>query len=365
VTIPDIRLKTRFFGIELQSPLILGSGPLSYDGHGMVRAHLAGAGAVTTKTIRDQAADNPYPHMAVAGRDTLINAEKWSDISADAWVDHEIPRAKAAGVVVIGSIGHTQAEAEHWVEKVDKAGADILELVSYQESDMIPMIRHAKKTSRKPVLAKLSPNWPDPLSSAKAALAAGADGLTAMDSIGPVLRIDIESAKPLTGGEGGFGWLTGAAIKPVTLAYVARIAASCDKPILGIGGVMSPEDAVEMLMAGADVVGICTAPILKGVEYIAKLNAGIAALLDRLGYASIQAVSGAALVHLPATENHAKFSFNYDPDKCITCGACVRVCAYEARKMTGKEMHLDEETCRWCGLCASVCPTKALGMTPA
>jgi dihydroorotate dehydrogenase (fumarate) len=357
------QLKTSFLGIELQSPLILGSGPLSFDGQAMIRAHQAGAGAVTTKTIRNEPAVNPYPHMAMAGRDTLINAEKWSDLSGEAWVEHEIPKAKAAGVVVIASIGHTLPEAEQWTRKVSAAGADILELVSYEESDMLPMIRHVKAVCTKPVLAKLSPNWPDPVASARAALAAGADGITAMDSVGPVLRIDIETALPITGGEQGFGWLTGAAIKPITLAYVARIARFCRKPIVGIGGVMSAEDAVEMLMAGASAVGICTAPIIKGIDFIGKLNQRIAAQLERLGYASVAAVSGAALPNLPPEEAKKRFGFKYDPAKCTECGACVRVCAYQARSMDGKRMFLDEEACRLCGLCALVCPTKALVMT--
>ncbi len=360
MALPSARLRTRLFDIELQSPFVLGSGPLSYDGHGMIRAHKAGAGAVTTKTIRDDPADNPFPHMAVAGRDSMVNAEKWSDISGEAWVGSEIPRAKDAGVVVIGSVGHTPAEAEHWVSRVDEAGADIIELVSYQEATLVPMIRHAKSVSRKPVLAKLSPNWPDPFASAKAALAAGADGLTAMDSLGPALRIDIATARPLLGGSRGEGWLTGSAIKPIILGHVARIAAAMEAPIVGIGGVMTAEDAVEMLMAGADAVGICTAPLLKGIEWITKLNDRLEALLEKLGYASIAEVSGAALANLRGPEDMEKFGFRFDPGLCTSCGACVRSCAYESRTLEGKAMSVDERTCRYCGLCSSVCPTGAL-----
>ena len=356
------RLRTRLFGIELHSPFILGSGPLSYDGHGMIRAHRAGAGAVTTKTIRDVPADNPYPHMALAGRDTMINAEQWSDISGEAWTAEEIPRAKAAGVVVIGSIGHTPEEAQHWVKKVDAAGADMIELVSYNEADMLPMILHAKKVSAKPILAKLSPNWPDPLSSARSVLAAGADGITAMDSVGPVLRIDIETGRPLTGGAMGFGWLTGSAIKPITLRYVAQIAAFCKKPIIGIGGVGSAEDGLEMLMAGASAIGICTAPILRGVGYISTLCDQLAALMERLGYASPASASGTALPFLKDEEDHQAFAFAFDPAACTACMRCVRACAYGARRLENKAMAVDEDACRLCGLCTSVCPTKALRM---
>ena len=361
MTIPKQRLATQLFDIALESPFVLGSGPLSYDGAGMIRAHKAGAGAVTTKTIRDIPAENPFPHIAVAGRDSLINAEKWSDIPGDAWVNEEIPRAKAAGVVVIGSIGHTLSEVENWLPKVDAAGADMIELVSYEEADLVPMIRAAKRLSDKPVLAKLSPNWKNPIASAQAVLAAGADGITAMDSIGPVLRIDIETGRPITGGAKGFGWLSGGAIKPITLRYVAEIAAISDKPIIGIGGVMTAEDALEMLMAGATAVGICTAPLLKGIDYISRLNERLAGLLDRLSYETVASASGFSLPFLSEGEEHSRFAFAFEPDLCTACMICVRCCPYEARDLKDKVMSLNE-TCRCCGLCASQCPTGALSM---
>ncbi len=353
------KLAVQLFGIELKSPLVLGSGPLSYDGHGMIRAHLAGAGAVTTKTIRDIPADNPFPHIAVTGRDSLINAEKWSDISGDAWINEEIPRAKAAGVVVIGSVGHTVGEVEHWVAKVDSAGADMIELVSYADSDMVPMVRLAKRLTDKPVLAKLSPNWADPIATARSVLAAGVDGITAMDSIGPVLRIDIETGRPLVGGADGSGWLTGSAIKPIILRYVAEIASLSNKPIIGIGGVITAEDALEMLMAGATAVGICTGPILKGIDHIARQNENLRNLMGRLSYATVASVSRVSLPFLIKTEEHAKFNFVFDPDICTSCMMCVRSCPYEARSLKDKHMNLNGN-CRYCGLCASICPTGAL-----
>ena len=69
-----------FCGYHLKSPYILSSGPLSYSAEGMIRAYNAGAGAVVTKTIRLDAADNPIHHMGTVGNSSLINCEKWSDI---------------------------------------------------------------------------------------------------------------------------------------------------------------------------------------------------------------------------------------------------------------------------------------------
>jgi dihydroorotate dehydrogenase subfamily 1 len=355
-------LRTSLFGIELQSPFILGSGPLSYSAQGMIRAHRAGAGAVVTKTIRDIPADNPYPHMAVAGPQSMINAEKWSDYPGERWVETEIPLAKKAGVVVIASIGHTEVEVGHWVAAVDSAGADIIELVSYDEITMLPMVRRAREITQKPILVKLSPNWNDPVDCALKALELGADGLTAMDSVGPVLRIDIRSGRPLVGGAGGKGWLTGNAIRPIVLHYVAELASKTDKPIIGIGGVMDAEDAVEMLMAGASAVGICTAPILKGVGYIATLCERLRKLIPELDAHQVRDLVGRALPYLAQQEIHTPFSFVFDQSMCTACMRCVKVCPYESRSLLDGIMQVDVETCRLCGICASVCPTGALGM---
>ncbi|MBI9104515.1 MAG: 4Fe-4S binding protein [Spirochaetales bacterium] len=353
-------ISIEFLGIKLQSPLIIGSGPISYGADGMIRAHKNGAGAVVTKTIRDEAAVNPFPHIAVSGVNSMVNAEKWSDFSGDRWVDIEIPRAKAAGVVVIGSIGHTMEEVEHWVEKVDRAGADMIELVSYTEDSILPMMKRARELTKKPVLVKISPNWSNPVAAALGVLELGADGITAMDSVGPVLRIDIQTRRPMVGGERGTGWLTGAAIKPIALHYVAEIASRTDKPIIGLGGVMNAEDAVEMLMAGASVVGVCTAPMLKGIEYLGTLNIKIEKLAERLGFKTIGEISGSALSNLPASEITDKFKFEYNPSICNDCMRCVVVCPYQARNLENRIMNLDEELCRYCGLCITVCPVCAL-----
>jgi len=348
-------IETYLFGIKLQSPFILGSGPLSYGAKGLIRAHKAGAGAVVTKTIRDNPAVNPFPHMAVAGKDSMINAEEWSDISGSQWVETEIPEAKKAGVIVIGSIGHTPVEVANWTKRVDDAGADIIELVSYERDTILPMLAKAKALTDKPVLVKISPNWVDSVGIALEALKAGADGITAIDSIGPVLRIDIKTGKPLVGGGRGFGWLTGSAIKPIALRYVAEISSSTDKPVIGLGGVTKAEDAVEMLMAGAQAVGICTAPIVKGVEYIDKLNIKLKKLITKLGYENSSELTGLSHKYLNLDANNKKFDFIYNSETCTECMACVKACSYEARALENKLMSLDTDLCRYCGLCFSVC----------
>lgn len=348
-------------GKELQSPFIVGSGPLSYDAHGIVRLHQAGAGAVVTKTIRAEACVNPLPHMVQNVPNALINCEKWSDLPPEAWMEQEIPAAKAAGAVVIASVGQTLAESSGLVEQVEQAGADFIELVSYESKDLVPMLKDAKKKVHIPVIVKLSPNYGDLLEVARECMQNGADAFTACDSLGPALRIDVETGKPLLAGTDGFGWLSGAVIKPVTLARIAMLRQICSIPIIGLGGVVTAKDAVEMAMVGADLVGVCSAIILKGPAYLTKLNRDLEQFLQQHGHTALGDVTGAALPHLPKEDCTGKLTFSYDAQKCTLCGRCTCVCCYEARTLSKeRDMRLDTEKCRYCGLCASVCATGAL-----
>lgn len=345
-------------GIELQSPIIIGSGPLSYDAKAIKRLYDAGAGAVVTKTIRKERAINPAPHMVRSTNNSLINNEKWTDFEPERWIDEELPKLKEMGVVTIASVGHTLEESSELVEKVEKAGASIIELVSYDYTDLIPMVKDTKKRVSIPVIAKLPPMIDNIGDFCKELEAAGVDAITACDSVGPAFRIDIETGRPLLGGN-GFGWLTGEVIKPITLHKIYEIRKKVNVPIIGLGGCMTGADAVEMVMAGANFIGVCTAPILKGDGAIKKIHQDFEAHLERLGYGSLVEALGVVHQYMGDSNERTKFEFIWHEDKCIRCNQCVKVCAYAARTLE-ETMELDEEECRYCGLCISVCPTKAL-----
>ncbi|MEW6623350.1 MAG: FAD-dependent oxidoreductase [Bacillota bacterium] len=315
-------ISTEIAGVKLKSPFILSSGPLSFSADGLIRAYEAGAGACVTKTLRDNAAINPVPHIGAIGKDSLINCEKWSDWEAEVWIKREIPKAKKAGVVVIGSVGHTPAEADLLVKDVEDAGADMIELVSYSEETMIPMVEITRRKVSIPIICKLSGNWPDPVGTAMKSLAAGADAISAIDSIGPTLKIDIYNAKPEMNSSDGYGWLSGAAIRPIALRIVSEIARKDCKELIGIGGVTKAEEAVEMLMAGAGAIGICSIAIIKGMGIFTKLCKDLAVLLEQLGYNSIRSVKGVALPNFPTKEVVAKLDFTYKPDNAPCQEAC-------------------------------------------
>jgi len=354
-------LSTELCGVKMQSPFILSSGPLSYAAEGLIRAHEAGAGAVVTKTIRSEAAENPVNHIGIVDEDSLINCEKWADSAPEVWFDREIPMAKEAGAVVIASVGHTLPEAEAIVKKCQEAGADMIELVSYTEDTLIPMLQATKERVSIPVICKLSGNWPDPVATAQRCMENGADAISAIDSLGPTLKIDIEHARPEMMSGDGYGWLSGSAMRPVSMRVVSEIARNgCDN-LVGIGGITRAEDAIEYLMAGAQALGVCSSAIIRGIEHFTKLCHDTSILLDQLGYSNLPAVKGVALPNFPTEERKAKLEFTYQPyyAKCQeACPAGVDVPMYLDMVRKGNYVSAYETislTNPFPGICGRVC----------
>jgi len=359
-------LSVNLCGMCLRNPLILASGPLSWNADSIRAAFAAGAAAVVTKTIRPQATVNPMPHIAAAGQGSLLNTEGWSDLPAEQWIERELPALADRDGVLIASLGHTPAEVEQLAGPLAEAGANVLELVSYRAEDAAPMVEAAKQAVSAPVLVKVSANWPNLLEVVAACLQAGAGGVTAIDSIGPVLRVDVGTGRPVLG---SFAWLSGQAIRPIALRAVAEIclrplsssAHNQDVPVVGTGGVGRAEDVVEMVMAGATAVGVHTAPLLHGLDWFGRTLAQMERWLETHGYARLADLRGLALPYLREPVPQAPLAFAFDTETCTRCGRCVIVCTYEARTLTPQgEMKLDQRLCRSCGLCASVCSTGAL-----
>ncbi|NOQ40772.1 MAG: 4Fe-4S dicluster domain-containing protein [Anaerolineales bacterium] len=367
------RLRSRLFDCELPSPLVLASGPRSYNAASLIEAYKSGAGAVVTKTIRSKLPVNPTPHIikpsSKGSQNTLYNAEEWSDISWEQWVYEEIPALEGHPGALIVSVGHTAQDIEKFIEPLAACETvDMIECVSYSGDSIIPLIMSVRSKTDLPILAKLSFNWGGELfSTAEAALNAGCDGFTAIDSVGPALYIDIETGCPVLASEGGRGWISGAAIKPLALSIVADLKKRFGKPVVGTGGVFSAEDIIEMTMAGADAVGVCSAPILYGNEWFSKTLNKLDRWLTKFDYDSLVEIIGYALPNLPSNQISSGLEFNFDPLLCTLCQMCVVVCPYNARQISGDtprdgniQMSLSREICRSCGLCSSVCKPGSL-----
>lgn len=351
---PD--LCTTVGGLDLDHPLLLASGPLSCGAEAILRATRAGAAAAVTKTISCVPAVNPIPHIARFA-DGVLNAERWSDLDPSRWIDQELPRAKDGGATVIASVGLAPADVETLARPLELAGADALEVVSYDGRALPEMVSAAVSRVRVPVFAKLSANWGDPVAVARACRDVGASAITAIDSIGPALRIDVERRLPILGVASG--WWSGSAIFPVALHVAADVARRVGLPVVGTGGVTDPDRVVEMLFAGAAAVGLCSLALTDGLEVFARLRDGLSERLSGLGIPSVRSAIGALQAEdasKPAATDGRTIRWN--AERCTGCGACVRCCPYQARRAPTGAL----AGCRICGLCLTVCPVKALAL---
>ncbi len=154
------------------------------------------------------------------------------------------------------------------------------------------IVESVKKSVKIPVFVKLTPNVTDIVEIALHAQDAGADALTMINSLGPGMRIDIETGKPIL--KNKFGGLSGPAIKPVAIRCVYDVFDSVDIPIIGVGGIRDHEDVLEFLYAGASCVQIGTSIMYDGMDIFGKILNGLERFMDEKGYGSVNELVGIA-----------------------------------------------------------------------
>jgi dihydroorotate dehydrogenase (NAD+) catalytic subunit len=379
-------LSTTVNGVKLRNPVLPASGPLGCDAVALRHLEALGVGAMVAKTISAKAAVVAKPCIQRVGKDGMLNCETWSEKTWETWVEQELPTVqalRAAGCPVISSIGYHPHEIEMLAEKVAPF-CDIIEISTHYVGDspepIIAGVKAAKKGSggHIPVWIKMSPHASAMADYARAAENAGADSIVAINSVGPCQSFD-PSGKPFLGSAGGWGWLTGTPIKPVAQHFVRQVVEAVKVPVIGVGGIGSAKDVLEMLYLGASAVQICTAPMLRGPKLFTKIVNDLAVLLDKekaLAPAAVVGRSASEFVNT-ADDYDAKVEVSRE-SSCVDCMLCEGACAYLAMHVApvpkgqksesipiGKHVWIDYDRCVHCGACVSVCPAPGtLGVIP-
>jgi len=217
----------------------------------------------------------------------------------------EIVEAKKIGVPIIVSIfGFSADEFAPVAKEAAKNGADALELnvscphvektgaeIGQNPQLVAEIVKEVKKTVNIPVIVKLTPNVNDICEIATAAADAGADAITAVNTL-KAMAIDVETMQPILANK--IGGLSGAAIKPIALRCVFEIYRVVKVPVIGCGGITNWQDAVEFLLAGASAVQIGTAIALNDIEVFRAVARGIDRYLRRKGFGSVREIVGLA-----------------------------------------------------------------------
>ncbi|HTY74205.1 MAG TPA: dihydroorotate dehydrogenase [Candidatus Nanoarchaeia archaeon] len=297
-------LITNIAGLKLRNPTALASGILGYTGDSLCLIAENGAGAVVTKSVGlepNAGYLNPTVVQAKAG---LINAMGLPNPGIGDYSEEIIYAKTVLRVPLIVSIfGYAAEEYAQVAKEAVEAGADAVELnvscphvkltgseIGQNPKLLSEVIAKVKAEVNKTVIVKLSPNVTDIVDLAKVAVKAGADALTAVNTI-RALAIDVETQMPvLSNVRGG---LSGPAIKPIALRCVYDIfEALPETPILGCGGVTDWRDAVEFLLAGASAVQVGTAVATEDPKVFENITRGLSNYLKKKGYRSVKDIVG-------------------------------------------------------------------------
>ena len=305
-----VDLSCSFLGKKIRNPLVLASGILGTSSGLLERIAREGAGAVTAKSCGPEPrAGHPNP-IALDWRGGMINAVGLTNPG----VEEEVPllrEAKASltamGVPLMASIfAPSVEEFGRMAATISRAEPDWIEVniscpnvaddfgtpFSGSPDTTFKVTEMVRKHTDIPVLIKLAPNVPSIARIALAAESAGADGITAINTV-PGMLIDPYAARPVLANKAG--GLSGWSIKPVALRCVAEICKAVKIPVLGLGGVTSGLDAAEMIMAGASAVGVGTAVRARGMQAFSLIADELQAFMQVEGYPDLESMRGLAI----------------------------------------------------------------------
>ncbi len=279
----------------------MASGILGVSGSVMKRVYQAGADAIVTKSIGPvPRKGHPGPVIAVS-HDSLLNAVGLTNPGIDEFAS-EMKLLKSTNIPVVLSIfGSSLEEIVDVAEKGREYRPDAMELnlscphaeiaqISHSPDLTFKYVSAVKDTVDCEVYAKITPNASDIISVGKAAEEAGASAIVAINTV-RAMKIDIYQQRPVLGNL--VGGLSGPAIFPIAVRCVYDLYNALDIPIIGVGGISTWEDAIEMHLAGASAIQIGTA-LLRGLGVFNEIKTGVKNYLDSMGYSATSELIGLA-----------------------------------------------------------------------
>ncbi len=331
---PDISVN--LCGIALSNPTVLASGILGISKEMLQRVAECGAGAATIKSVTVEPHEGHHNPTVIAYEAGMLNAVGYSNPGVEE-AARQFQRIGELPIPIFASVvGREAGEFAEAAAKLMPCGFAALEiplscphtpgygtLAGQSTPEATQQITRAlrpprnghfqtnlftrtteqitravREVTERPLFVKLSPNVPAIGELALAALEGGADGISAVNTLGPGMIINVEAREPVL--DFKMGGVSGPALRPIAVRCVYDVAQALRKagkeaPIIGIGGVACGRDALEMIMAGATAVGVGTAVYQRGIEVFGRIAAELLDLCRRLGIESLEEVRGAVL----------------------------------------------------------------------
>ena len=296
-------LSTSIGALTLERPTILASGILGISLDIFERLYRAGAGAVVTKSLSKEPWDG-YANPTIFGvkGGGWLNAVGLSNPGATNFSkmissNNEVP-------IIVSLVGSEEDDFDFMVKQFENCKVSAYELnlscphvakVGLEVGDDVELVKkivkNVKSNTTVPVIAKVGLGTTNYLDTVGAACEAGADGITAINTI-RAMAIDVETQKPILSNK--IGGLSGTPIKPIAVRCVYEISSKFDIPIIGCGGISTWEDAVEFILAGASAVQFGSVLGEQWTEVFAEINSGIQNYMEQKGYSNIGEMIGKA-----------------------------------------------------------------------
>ena len=390
-------LSITFLGVKFPNPFCLSSSPVGNDYDMCKKAYDVGWGGIVFKTIGpksyvinevsprfDKLDKEAEPFVGFKNMEQIAEHSLEENLRDLARLKKEYPHQ----VLIASIMGNDEESWEDLARKVEKAGADMIEM----NLSCPQMTSHAmgsdvgtnpelckrycqavKRGSKLPMMAKMTPNITDMVDVAKACLEGGADGIAAINTIKSICNIDLEKkiGMPIVNGKSAISGYSGKAVKPVALRFIQQLRVGIPGvEISGIGGVETWEDAAEFILVGSKTIQVTTAIMQYGYRIVEDLCNGLMHYMEEQHVNSLEELVGKANANIIPAEELDRDYIVYpeiDKDKCVGCGRCYISCYDGAHQA----MEWDEESrrptcnhdkCVGCLLCGHVCPVGAISL---
>ena len=298
-----VNLQVEIANLKFRNPVLLAAGVLGMTAESLIRVAEAGAGGLVTKSVGlkpRRGYNNPTVVQVNCG---LINAMGLPNPGIKAF-SREIEQVKHEVEVplIVSIYGFSAEEYAEAAYLAVKAGADAVELnvscphvektggeIGQNPELLAKVVKNVKRRVSCPVFVKLSPNVSDIAYLAETAVKAGADAITAINTV-RAMKIDVKTGRPILANR--IGGLSGPAIKPIAVRCIYEIYEHVRVPIFGCGGISNWRDAIELILAGACAVQIGTAIAVKDLEVFRTIPKGIEKYIRRKGFRSVKEIVG-------------------------------------------------------------------------
>jgi dihydroorotate dehydrogenase (NAD+) catalytic subunit len=298
----DHALPIKIAGIDLKNPIIVASGFLGLSQDIFNRLYKLGAGAIVSKSISLSPREGyRNPTIVALKGNSYINAVGLANPGLEFFLSEILHNNTPLFVSIVGSNFEDFAEIVNKLKNLNILGFELnlscphVEKMGMEIGDdpraVFNIIKIIKKNSTRPLFVKVGLGNSDIIKTAKLAEEAGADGITAINTI-RAMKIDTETGYPIL--ENKIGGLSGASLKPIGVRCVYELKKNLQIPIIGCGGILSHEDVIEYLMAGASAVQIGSVFGVEGLNSFNKILKGLSKYLEIKNYKNITELMGIA-----------------------------------------------------------------------